>query len=91
MPLFTYRTGPSKPEVTRSDGAEGSQDTRGSVEFAKGRILAGFALLVFVFGAGIYCAHDATMKDWSAPLLHTFELLLGGMVGVIVGEKTAAA
>jgi hypothetical protein len=44
-------------------------------------------LLVLIFAAGIYTAHDDKMTDWSDPLLHTFQLLLGGWVGLIVGEK----
>ncbi len=44
-------------------------------------------LLVLIFAAGIYTAHDAKMTDWSDPLLHTFQVLLGGWIGLIVGEK----
>jgi len=57
--------------------------------FVPGRVIAAVVVLVLIFGAGVYCAHDAAMKDWSTPLLHTFELLLGGVVGLLVGEKTA--
>ena len=52
-----------------------------------GRVIAAIVVLALIFGAGVYCAHDPAMKEWSAPLLHTFELLLGGLVGLIIGEK----
>ena len=49
--------------------------------------LGSIVLLVLIFAAGFYTAHDDKMTDWSDPLLHTFQLLLGGWVGLIVGEK----
>jgi hypothetical protein len=48
------------------------------------------ALLVLIFAAGIYAQHDDQMKDWASALLHTFQLLLGGWVGILVGEKSSS-
>jgi peptidoglycan/LPS O-acetylase OafA/YrhL len=58
-----------------------------AASFVPGRVVAAVVVLALIFGAGVYCAHDPAMKDWSVPLLHTFELLLGGLVGLLVGEK----
>src|ERR1051326_6700629 len=56
-----------------------------------GRVIAAIVVLALIFGAGVYCAHDPAMKEWSAPLLHTFELLLGGLVGLIIGAGVYCA
>jgi hypothetical protein len=72
-------------------GAAAAGGGGGGGGFSVSRIVVAVGVLALIFLAGVYCAHDPAMKDWSAPLLHTFELLLGGMVGIIVGEKTAAA
>jgi Co/Zn/Cd efflux system component len=89
VPIFTYLN--ETDNQRRGDPkASGPRDRKVRVEFATGRILAALFVLALIFLAGVYCAHDAAMKDWSPPLLHTFELLLGGTVGIIVGEKTAA-
>ena len=45
------------------------------------------ALLVLIFAAGAYSQHDDKMKEWSGPLLNAFQVLLGGWVGILVGEK----
>jgi hypothetical protein len=96
MPLFTYRVNVKDiaAHATRADEADEGHAVPAATtttQFAVNRIAAAFVLLAFVFGAGVYCAHDPMMKDWSPVLLHTFELLLGGMVGIIIGEKTAGA
>jgi hypothetical protein len=43
-------------------------------------------LLAAVFAAGIYCAHDDKLEEWGKILLHSFELLLGALIGLITGE-----
>jgi hypothetical protein len=91
MPIFTTLSAPARAAARAAAQEPGGGGGGGGGGFAVGRILVAVVVLALIFFAGVYCAHDAAMKDWSTPLLHTFELLLGGMVGIIVGEKTAAS
>lgn len=65
------------------------QQVRG--QFSWGRLACAIALLVIIFLAGIYTARDPTpeVKEWSKILLHSFELLLGAVIGLITGEALA--
>jgi hypothetical protein len=54
--------------------------------FLWGRLVFAVALLAAVFAAGIYCAHDDKLEEWGKILLHSFELLLGALIGLITGE-----
>jgi hypothetical protein len=62
-----------------------------TAKFSWGRILAAVGLLILIFVAAAYAAHDPAMTEWNKPLLNTFTVLLGGLVGIIIGEKTAGA
>ena len=57
--------------------------------FQWARFLLALLLLALVFFAGIYCAQKDMLQKWSDVLLHTFEVLLGAVVGIVVGENTA--
>lgn len=60
-----------------------------TTSFSWSRVLAAAGVLILIFVAGVYSAHDPAMKDWSTPLLNTFTVLLSGLGGIIIGEKTA--
>jgi len=57
--------------------------------FVWGRFIAAVVILVVLFGAGVYTAQNDKLQDWSKALLHTFEILLGWVVGQITGEAVA--
>jgi len=58
----------------------------GADKFSWGRLAFAAGLLAVVFVGGVYTAHDDKLADWSKLLLHSFELLLGALVGLITGE-----
>jgi hypothetical protein len=60
-----------------------------SGDFDWKRAAVGIVLLAIVLGAGLYAGQNSQLKDWSTALLHTFEVLAGGLVGLIVGEAAA--
>jgi hypothetical protein len=57
--------------------------------FAWSRFLGAMAFLAVIFVAGVYTARDPQLQDWSKVLLHAFEICLGGVVGIVIGEKTS--
>jgi hypothetical protein len=75
--------------VRQTSAAGGGDPTEGK-KFSWGRALPAMIFLVIIFVAGAYCAHDDKLSEWSTVLLHSFEILLGGLVGMIVGEKAAS-
>ena len=66
-------------------------DQQVSGKFSWGRLACAIGLLVAIFVAGIWTAHDSVpeVKEWSKILLHSFELLLGAVIGLITGEAVA--
>jgi hypothetical protein len=54
-----------------------------------GRLIFAIVLLCLVLAAGIYTAQDEKLSEWSKILLHSFELLLGAVIGLITGEAIA--
>jgi hypothetical protein len=62
------------------------QVTRG---FAWGHFGAAILFLVLLFFGGIYTAQHTGLEAWSTVLLHTFEVALGGVVGIVIGERSA--
>jgi hypothetical protein len=60
-----------------------------TTKFSWSRVSAALGVLALILIAGWYTAHDPEMKDWSKALLTAFTGLLGGLAGIIVGEKTA--
>jgi hypothetical protein len=55
-------------------------------QFSWARGLTAVIFLVVIFVAGVFCAHDDKLSAYSTVLLHSFEILLGALVGMIVGE-----
>jgi hypothetical protein len=64
-----------------------SSDTPIPPTFKPWRFLGALLFLAAVFVAGIYCAYDDKLQDWSKVLLHGFEILLGAVVGIVIGES----
>lgn len=56
-------------------------------QFDPSRFWAAVVFLLLIFGLGVITAYLDRLQAWSALLLHTFELLLGGMLGTLVGES----
>lgn len=67
----------------------GGGDGGGNGGFAWGNFLAAVIFLALILGAGIYTSQHAGLEAWSTVLLHTFEVALGGVVGIVIGERTA--
>ena len=65
-------------------GAPGPNKT-----FSWPRAIVALVSLAIIFVAGAYCAHDDKLAAWSTAFLHSFEVLLGGLVGMIVGESSS--
>ncbi|MBI3398316.1 MAG: hypothetical protein HY026_03670 [Deltaproteobacteria bacterium] len=59
-----------------------------SGKFSWGRFIIALLLLVSIFMAGIYTAQTG-LEDWSKVLLHSFELVLGLMLGLLGGEAAS--
>lgn len=57
--------------------------------FQWGKLILCIIILILIFFAGVYTAHDPAMKQWSDILIHAFEVLLGGTVGLLVGETAS--
>ncbi len=55
-------------------------------QFVWGRLAVAVGLLVAVFAACIYTAQNDKLQDLYKLLLHSFELLLGAVIGLITGE-----
>lgn len=57
-------------------------------QFSWGRLAIAVVLLIALFGAGIYSATHH-LDDWSKVLTHSFELVLGLVIGLLGGEAAA--
>jgi hypothetical protein len=67
----------------------GASGAAGTPQFNWLRLVFAIVLLGLIFGAGIYTAGDAKLDEWNKILIHAFQLLLGGTVGLIVGEAAS--
>ena len=56
------------------------------VKFSWGRLVVAIALLIGLLVAAIYCAQDDKLQDLYRLLLHSFELILGAVIGLLTGE-----
>lgn len=66
-------------------------NTQTTVSFAWNRFIAAIIFIVLLFVGGIYTSQHEKLEAWGTVLLHIFEITLGGVVGIIIGEKTAKA
>lgn len=80
----------NQPEQMVSEMADQVQQ-QVTGKFSWVRLVIALLFLVVLFAAGIYTARDPSsdVKEWSKTLLHSFELLLGAVVGLITGEAAA--
>jgi SNF family Na+-dependent transporter len=60
-----------------------------SKEFRWVRVVLAVVFLIAIFIAGIYCARDPQLTSFRDVLVHSFEILLGALVGTIIGESSA--
>jgi hypothetical protein len=85
-------TGAVKPQdenieqMSQEVGTESSPSSPN--QFLWGRLLFAILLLAVVFAGGVYTAHDDKLADWSKLFVHSFELLLGALVGLLTGEAS---
>jgi len=61
-------------------------ETEPAKTFKPWRFVGALLFLAGMFVAGIYCAHDDKLQEWSKVLLHGFEILLGAVIGIVIGE-----
>ena len=59
----------------------------GRSKFLWGRLICATCLLLAIVAGIIYTAHDKDLQQLNATLLHSFEVLLGGLIGLILGES----
>jgi hypothetical protein len=57
-------------------------------QFSWGRLAIALLLLIALFAAGIYSATHH-LDDWSKVMTHSFELVLGLLIGLLGGEAAA--
>jgi hypothetical protein len=74
----------TKQSTEDGSGGAGSEPEK---RFSIGRFFGASIFLIVILGFGIYCAHDDKLSAFANVLVHSFELLLGGMVGMILGER----
>ncbi|MBI4654421.1 MAG: hypothetical protein HY752_05450 [Nitrospirae bacterium] len=75
----------SQPSVEAAKKAEEiARSARGS--FSWGRLAVAIVLLLGILIAAIYTAQNDKLVDLYKLLLHSFELILGAVVGLLTGE-----
>jgi hypothetical protein len=53
------------------------------------RLVVAVVLLIALIALGFYAAQNPDLKDWSATLNHSFELVFGLILGALGGEAAA--
>jgi hypothetical protein len=59
-----------------------------SPQFNWGRLAIALGLLIALFGGGLYSSVHH-LDDWGKVFIHSFELVLGLIIGLLGGEATA--
>jgi hypothetical protein len=54
-------------------------------------LLVAVIVLAGILAAAIFTAHDPALSNLNTVLVHGFELLLGGVIGMLVGERAASS
>jgi hypothetical protein len=67
----------------------GTQVPAGPPQFNWLRLVFAILLLGLIFAAGLYTTGDSKYEEWNKILIHAFQLLLGGTIGLIVGEAAS--
>jgi hypothetical protein len=83
-----YKADPSTvPDVSQVATEKAEEIRRQSAgTFSWGRLAFASAFLLIIFFAAIYTAGKDNLQDLYKLLLHSFELMLGAVVGLITGE-----
>jgi hypothetical protein len=53
------------------------------------RFIGAVVFLALIFVAAVYCARDDKLQALSQVLVHGFEVLLGAVIGIVIGESSA--
>lgn len=78
----------SQPSVTAANKAnEIARSVKG--KFSWKRLVGAIVLLGALLVPAIYTAHDEALVDLYKVLLHSFELVLGGVIALLLGESTS--
>jgi hypothetical protein len=89
--LVTALTAPPiEAGAARAQAQQTIETAAAGQQFIWSRFVGACVFLLVIVGFGIYAGHDDKMKDWSAAALHTFQILLGGLVGLVLGEKPSS-
>jgi len=90
-PTEEYRIpGKEHQEQMVQEVASGASAGTAPSTFSWGRFIVAVLLLVIVGAGAVYTAIDAKadkMQDMHGVLVHSFELLLGALVGLLTGES----
>lgn len=90
MSLEINEEGDEKDRVTRGRRRSSSGGRNSVPYFYKGRLIIAGVLLVGIVIGGVL-THMQGMSEWSNVLLHSFELCLGGFIGLLTGEITSTS
>lgn len=77
----------SVEKVVEEETKKVVERTRG--EFSWGRMIFAVGLLALVFIGAVYTGRDPGLKDLYTVLVHGFEIILGGVSGLLLGEAVA--
>jgi len=93
---FALMTDPTRLNDAHRVAAQMAIEARDGIQlqtkqFRWARFVGAIVFLAAIFIAGVYCAHDDKLQEWSSVLLHAFEVLLGGVVGLVAGEGAGQA
>lgn len=86
-----FMTNPAEVEHPGQRAAEIAEEIQQQArgKFAWDRFLVAIVLLVVLGALGFYTAQSDKLEAWNKVLLHSFELIFGGVVGLITGEAAA--
>jgi hypothetical protein len=74
-------------ELAAAKAAEIAQSSKG--KFLWHRLMFAALLLIALLIAAIYTAQDEKLAELYSVLVHSFELILGAIVGLLTGESIA--
>jgi hypothetical protein len=74
-------------ELAAAKAAEIAQSSKG--KFLWHRLIFAVVLLIALLIAAIYTAMDPRLAELYTMLIHSFELILGAIVGLLTGESIA--
>src|SRR5712691_3808235 len=86
-----FTTDPKNVVDPQQTAAQQAHQIAGQVKgtFSWARLALAILLLVLLFVGAIYTGRDPALKDLYTVLVHGFEVGLGGVPGLVVGEAAA--